>query len=132
MTARFTALIICSAGIFFSCNNQSKNSSESIADTTANLSGVENAFPQLTKEEAETIVSKYFSEKNGEKGYIRYKGLFLDIDSIIHSENDQSAVIISTITGRESKDQADTASVPFVITDSFRLKYNSNNWTIDK
>ena len=131
MRARIIA-IICLSAIIFSCNNQSKKSSEAKTDKTAKENGVKKNVPMLTQEEAETIISKYFSEKNQQKGYIHYKALFLDIDSIIHSENEQSAGIISTISWRETKNQADTTSIPFAITDSFRLNYTSYSWKSDK
>ena len=132
IVARIAASILLSISIFYSCNSKRQKLANNIDDSSTIKRKGDTVERLLTTEEAETIISKYFSEQNREKGYMHYKGLFLNVDTILYPENSRYTIIKSTITGRETKSASDTTTIPYALNDSFRVIYRLNNWVLAK
>lgn len=131
--------------LFFSCqNNPAKDTNppvnreprDIITDTanTTDTSGLAASHAILApeKEEAETLVAKYYSARNRELKYPYYKGLgleILEVNSIIGTD---SFRINAKVTGRKwPNPNKDTLTFPFEEKRTIRTIRNTDGWQAD-
>jgi hypothetical protein len=136
----FTFLTI----ILFSCQNKPANdhnaagNSESldlIKDTvTADTASMPLSQPILPpgKEDAETLVTMYYSARNRELKYPFYKGLGLDILEINSITGTDSFRVEAKVTGRKwPNPNKDTLTLPFEEKRTLRTIKTERGWQAD-
>jgi hypothetical protein len=129
--------------LLFSCQNKSakdtnvpgKENLVVIKDTIdADTSGQATSLPILPpgKEDAETLVAKYYSARNREMKYPYYKGLGVEIFEIKGIKGTDSFRIEANITGRKwLNPNKDTLTLPFEEKRTIRTLRNKDGWQAD-
>ena len=134
----------CLTILLFSCqNNPAKNSkapgiAESLSVTkdttdadTASLVTSQRILPP-GKEEAETLVARYYAARNRELKYPYYKGLGLEILEVSGIKGTDSFQIDATVTGRKwLQPNKDTLTSPFEEKRTIRTLRNKDGWQAD-
>ncbi len=110
-------------------------SSAVVKDTNdAGTSGQATSQPILPpgKEDAETLVAKYYSARNREMKYPFYKGLGLEIIEVKSITGTDSFRIEAKVTGRKwLNPNKDTLTLPFEEKRTIRTLRNKDGWQAD-
>jgi hypothetical protein len=129
---------------FFSCqdpslkNTEKTNRADSIktivdihpGDTAGQKSQL--PIPAPDKEEAETLVARYYSTRNQEMKYPFYKGLGLKILDIKKISETDSFLVYANVKGRKwLNPNKDTLTIPFEENIRIRAFKNGNLWQAD-
>jgi hypothetical protein len=130
--------------LLFSCNNNPANNIiadgqreklDTINDTNnKDSSGSAMSQPILPpgKEDAETLVAKYYSARNRELKYPFYKGLGLEILNVTPIKGTDSFRIESKVTGRKwLNPNKDTLTFPFEEKRTIKTLRNKDGWQAD-
>jgi hypothetical protein len=108
--------ILFFAVIFFSCQNQSE----------------EELILPPDRDEAETLVAKYYSSRNQELNYPFYKGLGLNIMGIKRIPGTDSFLVSARVNGRKwPNPKKDTLTFPFEENKNIRVFRNGVLWQGD-
>lgn len=125
------------AVLFFSCQNQSeKNTSQpEIVASNAPDSATQNTPEPIRppdKDEAETLVARYYSTRNQELMYPFYKGLGLNILEIKRISGTDSFLVSAKVNGRKwPNPNKDTLTIPFEENKNIRAFKNGALWQGD-
>jgi hypothetical protein len=129
--------ILFFAVLFYSCQNQSeKNTNQpeivaSNAPDSANQNAQEPIRPP-DKNEAETLVARYYSTRNQELNYPFYKGLGLNILEIKRISGTDSFLVSAKVNGRKwPNPNKDTLTFPFEENKNIRAFRNGALWQGD-
>jgi hypothetical protein len=130
--------------LLFSCQNKQANDNKTpgnresldlIKDTVASdTAGMSISPPQLPpgKEDAETLVAKYYSARNRVLKYPYYKGLGLEIITINSIPGTDSFKIEAKVTGRKwPNPNKDTLTLPFEEKRTISTIRNKDGWQAD-
>jgi|GEM_PF-4910149 len=130
--------------LLFSCQNKSPKDTNApgnreslgvIKDTIdADTSGLATSQPKLPpgKEDAETLVAKYYSARNRELKYPFYKGLGLEILNVTPIKGTDSFRVEAKVTGRKwLKPNKDTLTFPFEEKRTIKTLRNKDGWQAD-
>ncbi len=108
--------ILLFAILFFSCQNQSEKEPIRLPN----------------KDEAETLVAKYYSTRNQELNYPFYKGLGLNIMEIKRIPGTDSFLVSARVNGRKwPNPKKDTLTFPFEENKNIRAYRNGAIWQGD-
>lgn len=134
----------CLTILLFSCENKpakdinATGNIESLSvkkDTNdADTSGLATSQPILPpgKEDAETLVARYYSARNRELKYPFYKGLGLEILEVNGIKGTDSFRIEAKVTGRKwLNPNKDTLTLPFEEKRTIRTLRNKYGWQAD-
>jgi hypothetical protein len=134
----------CLTILLFSCENKpakdtnaprNTESSAVVKDTiVADTSGLATSQPILPpgKEDAETLVARYYSARNRELKYPFYKGLGLEILEVNGIKGTDSFRIEAKVTGRKwLNPNKDTLTFPFEEKRTIRTLRNKDGWQAD-
>ena len=84
----------------------------------------------FTKEDAETLLAKYYSALNRQAAYLKYKGLGLSIIAIDSSRSEDSIYVKALAAGRIWENpQRDTLTKPFRKELQFTAWKEAGQWT---
>jgi hypothetical protein len=136
--------ILLFAVLFYSCQNQSeKNTTQpdstdlpkKIVASNAPDSVDQNAQEPIRppdKDEAETLVARYYSTRNQELNYPFYKGLGLNIMEIKRIPGTDSFLVSAKVNGRKwPNPNKDTLTFPFEENKNIRAFKNGALWQGD-
>jgi hypothetical protein len=91
------------------------------------------AILSFTKEDAETLTAKYYSEQNQDAKYPLYKGLGIQIRSFSQIDITDTYKVTARVTGRKwLRPTADTLTTPFEETIQFKAYRVNRIWWSDK